>query len=376
MDAARVDASLVDLSKLTKRDFEEEEDVNTDTYKGPSANDPAYYNFDTAQSVTTIQHNTEKIKTTSAGISLTDPSLGESAFSVVNDDDTVDGEMMLATSSDPLTSLQKEELQFDLSFLHQQHDKQHQDTKSDTSDTVSDEKGLGSQQADTTLDDTPARMAAQETILGSTARTLEDRFNDATTDASLAAAALGLELSSEDTEALTEIADDDCFALVLAGIDEDRSFAEMFAILDSLIEEAEAKSDEELAQLQRSNIHVPQKIRPLLVEEASESGESVLQHLLKLHRWLEESEAEVEEERLKEEEDDRPTDGRTEMTSGHICHQGRKQGTAPVLPRTVESDDKKPQGRGHSTSGSITKAGVKLVSESDVATSRLGARTT
>ena len=79
LDGACVDNSLVDLAKLTKRGFEEEEPV-VGTYTSPSTADPACYRFDSAQSVTTIQHNTDKIESTSAGKSVASVDLGTSVF--------------------------------------------------------------------------------------------------------------------------------------------------------------------------------------------------------------------------------------------------------------------------------------------------------
>ena len=107
LDATRLDNSFVDLSKLTKREFKEEEEI-TGEYKGPTVGDPACYNFDSAQSVTTIKHNTDRIKTTSAGKSVGTLSLGESAFSIRNEGESEEEDEddfgRLATV-DPLTSL-------------------------------------------------------------------------------------------------------------------------------------------------------------------------------------------------------------------------------------------------------------------------------
>ncbi len=119
LDAARLDNSLVDLAKLTKRDFEEEE-VVVGEYNGTSATDPACYKFDSTQSVTTIKNNTKRIKSTSAGKLVASVDLGASVFSLKNDkeeDDSMDNAGKLAAASDPLASLGNEEMQFDLSFL-------------------------------------------------------------------------------------------------------------------------------------------------------------------------------------------------------------------------------------------------------------------
>jgi hypothetical protein len=107
VDAARLDDSLVDLTKMTKRDFEEEE-VAEGTYTGPSAQDPACYHFDEAQSVTTVKNRSGKYKNTTAGKSVTSISLGESKFEVGEEDSDEDDAALL--NSNPLETMQKDAL--------------------------------------------------------------------------------------------------------------------------------------------------------------------------------------------------------------------------------------------------------------------------
>ncbi len=244
LDAARVDNSLVDLAKLTKRGFEEEEPV-VGNYTGPSAADPACYKFDSAQSVTTVQHNTDKIKSTSAGKSVASVDLGASVFSLNDDDNSEDDADYnaggLAAASDPLTSFCNEEMQFDLSFMTSQSQARGYDT---SVNSLGQSDSKDSQESLDVSTKSPLNMAKE----------LESQFNDVTSDAGLAAAAIGLDLSSVDHD---NIQDDECFVLVLAGIDEPRSFEEMFEILESLIEEAEEEDKEVLRSMREMNTHVP-----------------------------------------------------------------------------------------------------------------------
>jgi hypothetical protein len=187
LDAARVDNSLVDLAKLTKRGFEEEEPV-VGEYTGPSAADPACYKFDSAQSVTTIQHNTDKIKRTSAGKSVASVDLGASVFSLNeddnSDDDAEDDAGGFAAASDPLTSLRNEEMQFDLSFMTSQ------------SQARVNEASVNSSGQSDSKDSRESPLDESTKSPLHTAKELESQFNDATSDAGLAAAAIGLDLSS------------------------------------------------------------------------------------------------------------------------------------------------------------------------------------
>ena len=120
LDAARLDNSLVDLTKLTKRDFEED-DKETEEYKGPTKNAPDCYKFDSTQSVTTLNHGTAKIL--SSGKSVKSVALGESVCSIDTQDDMEEDEEnsnAAALALDPLTKLMNEEVQFDLSYIAQE----------------------------------------------------------------------------------------------------------------------------------------------------------------------------------------------------------------------------------------------------------------
>jgi hypothetical protein len=342
LDAARVDNSLVDLSKLTKRDFEEDDPV-VDEYNGPSDTDPACYKFDSAQSVTTIQHNTEKLKATSAGKSVASQSIGETVFTlhIDEEDDDTNVDEGFAAAADPLTSLRNEEMQFDLTFLKSQQSVNNGNTSIQSpaqSNSTNSQEDIDQPRA------TPS----------SPAKALERQFNDATTDAALAAAAVGLDLASVTHP---DIQDEECFALVLAGIDVDRSFAEMFEILESLIEEAEEQDAEALHTLLEINTHVPDIIRKLLVEEARESGESVLDHLHKLHGWLRESEKEEAEENA----------------TMYRNHEGEYDKDESMLLRPEDYGNEKPQGCEHSEMISSTYGSAMSKSGTDELTSRLGA---
>ena len=348
LDAARVDNSLVDLAKLTKRGFEEEEPI-VGEYNGPSAADPAYYKFDSAQSVTTIHHNTDKIKSTSAGKSVDSPSIGDTVFTLRDDnsnsedDDDVNAGGFVA-ASDPLTSLRNEEMQFDLSFMASQ-----------LQSRVNNDSVDSSGQSDKDSRELPMDATTKSPVIMS--KELGIQFNDAASDAGLAAAAIGLNLSSIAHE---DIRDEDCFVTVLAGISEPRSFEEMFEILERLIEEAE-ETDEEVARSKlEMNNHVPAGIRDLLVEEARESGESVLDHLYKLHGWLRESEHEAAEENL---EIDRFHE-RQYDTDGSF-----------LLPRPEDYGNEEPQGCEHREMMSSTISGAQTTSDTDDLTARLGAHT-
>jgi hypothetical protein len=143
---------------------------------------------------------------------------------------------------------------------------------------------------------------------------------------------------------------------MLAGIDVDRSFAEMFTILDSLIEEAEETDNEVLHTQQEMNIHVPPEIGALLLKEARENNESALEHLQKLREWLYVAEEEEENEkgidRYREREYD--TDG-------------------SLLPRPEDYSDEEPQGSESSgTIPSTAEAAHSLLTTDDI-TARLGA---
>jgi DNA-binding transcriptional ArsR family regulator len=348
LDAARVDNSLVDLSKLTKRDFEEDEPV-VGEYNGPSATDPACYKFDSAQSVTTIQHNTDKLKASSAGKSVASLNMGESIFTLNqddDDDDDADGADAgaLAATSDPLTSLRDEEMQFDLSFLKTQ---QPMDNG---------EESIGNSGQSSSKESKAASSNELEVEVQSTAKVLATQFDEATSDAGLVAAAIGLDLSSVAQE---DIKDEDCFAIVLAGIDSARSFEEMFEILESLIEEAEESDSEVLRHLREMNTHIPQRLRELLVVEARESGESALDHLNKLHGWLRESEVEAADEEA--------------AIDRYHERQYFQDGT--LQPRPEEYGDEEPQGCEHRETMPRTNESAQTASATDDLTSRLGAHT-
>lgn len=344
LDAARVDNSLVDLSKLTKRDFEDD-DVVVGEYNGPSASDPACYKFDSAQSVTTIHHNSDKLKATPAGKSVASLNMGESVFTIDQDDDDSNddaGAEGLAAKSDPLASLRDEEMQFDLLFLKSQ---QLVDSGGESDAT----SGHSSSKASTAGSSPVPDVESQNT-----AQVLETQFNDATSDASLAAAAIGLDLSSTTQE---DIRDEDCFAIVLAGIETERSFAEMYTILESLIEEAEETDSVALQVLRTENIHVPPRLRELIADEARESDESELEYLNKLHGWLREAEEEDAEEKA--------------ATDRHHERQCFQDGTSQ--PRSEEYGDEEPQGCEHRETMPRTNECAQSASATDDLTSRLGA---
>lgn len=147
---------------------------------------------------------------------------------------------------------------------------------------------------------------------------------------------------------------------MLAGIDVNRSFDEMFEIMDSLIEEAEETDEEALRSLLEINLHVPPDIRQVLDNEARECGESVIDHLYKLYDWLLESQAEDEVEDA--DDTDRP-------------HEREADTEESVLPEPVDDGDEKPQGCDHTETMSRTNARARLTSVPDDFTARLGART-
>ncbi len=346
LDAARVDNSLVDLAKLTKSGFEEEEPT-VGVYNGPAATDPACYKFDSAQSVTTLHNDTDKIKSNSTGKSVASPSIGGSVYTLHDaDSDSEEGAnesaAELAAASDPLTSFHNEEMQFDLSFMTSQS--QVECDALDGSSVQSVSKDLMA----------PPLTDGTET-LSNTAKVLEAQFNDATSDAGLAAAALGLDLSSDAQEV---IQDEECFAFVLAGIDEPRSFEEMFEILESLIEEAEEKDEEVLHSMMEMNTHVQAGIRELLVKEAQESGASVSDHLDKIHGWLRESEHEVAEENLKIDR----------------YHERQNDKDGSLLPRPEVYGYEEPQGCDPKEKLPCTNGSAQSAAAAGDVTSRLGAQ--
>ncbi len=184
-------------------------------------------------------------------------------------------------------------------------------------------------------------------------------------DAGLAAAAVGLDLSSAahggTDEALLFPANTTCCAVMLAGIDVNRSFEEMFEILDSLIEEAEETDEDVLRTLLEINIHVPSEIRPLLVNEAQESGESIIDYLYRLYDWLSES----QEEDMEENADD----------TNHRHHEREFDTEGSTLPTPVDAGDEKPQGCEHGESMSSTNSSAQMTLDTEELTSRLGACT-
>ncbi len=347
LDAARVDSSLVDLSKLTKRDFEEDEPV-VGEYNGPSSSDPACYQFDSAQSVTTIQHNTDKLKASSAGKSVATMNMGASVFTLDDDNEDEDdaGVGALAATSDPLQTLRNEEMQFDLAFLKSQQ--RYNNNGEESMDTSSQSHDKDTQSEDK---DTPVNEQAPPS---STSKALESQFDDATSDACLAAAAIGLEIESV---AQDEILDEDCFAIVLAGIESERSFGEMFEILESLIEEAEETDNVVLRGLRERNTHVPERLRELIIDEARESEESVIDHLNKLHGWLRESEVEDADEKA----------------ASVRYHERQNVQNGTFQPRPEDFGNEKPQGCEHREKMPSTNASAQSASATDDLTSRLGA---
>ena len=340
LDAARLDNSLVDLTKLTKRDFEEDKE-DTEEYKGPQKQDLECYNFDSIQSVTTIRHGADTLKIPSSGKSMKSVAFEESVCSIgtqeTTDDDDEEDDNAAALALDPITKLRNEEMQFDLSFME------------DSGSNQNKEAGR------LYMDDDGSKMEEDEADVSSvhneaedpeTKDILETQRKRAATDAALAAATVGLDLSSVASEQdNTELS----FAIVLAS---DRcSFQEMYDILDSLIEETLQSDDTKREILQESNTHVPTNIRVLMSEEAKANEESELDLALKIRNWL--SQAENEE-------------------AGEECYREREYDTeGSVLPRPEDFGDEEPQGCGASANAMHKDASQSA----DISTAWLGAGT-
>jgi hypothetical protein len=190
-----------------------------------------------------------------------------------------------------------------------------------------------------------------------TEKRLATQLDDETSDAGLAAAAIGLDLASTGQ---MDVRDEDCFAIVLAGIESERSFAEMFEILESLIEEAEETDEIVLRDLREMNSHVPPRLRELIIIEARESGESVVDYLHKLHGWLRDSEEEVAEEEAARDR----------------YHERQYFQDGTLQPRPEEYGDEKPQGCEHRETMPSTNGSAQSASATENLTSRLGAQPT
>ena len=177
---------------------------------------------------------------------------------------------------------------------------------------------------------------------------IENQLKESSADAKLAAAAMGLELDSLQSQDSEEGLS---FIFVLA---DDRTFGEMYAILEDLLKEEQTADPAEREQLKSENSHITSELRSLLATEARDRGESKENRLLKLHNWLkvaEDEEAENNgEERYREREYDQ---------------------TGSPFPRTEEYGDEEPQGCGQD--GSNTSTSVANVSIINSATARLGA---
>jgi hypothetical protein len=278
LDAARLDNSLVDLTKLTKRDFEEDED-DGEEYKGPQKNDLDCYKFDSAQSVRTINHGTEKIKLPSSGKTVKSVMFGESVCSIgtqdTMDEDEEDNNAA-ALALDPITKLRNEEMQFDLSFMEDNQDQQE-----------ANDRGMLEDDNETKMvdDDVEESSEPSETEKSETTKILDDQRRSAATDAALAAATVGLDLASVASEQdNAELS----FAIVLAS--DGRSFQDMYEILDSLIEEALQSEITNRESLQESNTHVPTNVRTLLSTEAKANEESELDLASRIRNWLKQAE--------------------------------------------------------------------------------------
>ena len=348
LDAARLDNSLVDLTKLTKRDFEDEEEEETGEYKGPAQKDPDCYNFSSAQSITTIQNGTDKVKFKSSGKSVKSVALGESVCSIGTQEDVEDDEEdtnAAALALDPLTKMRNEEVQFDLSFMEQSNNPTAAATNGTSSTDENEEMEEDDEGKESEDDDPSASKERTETD-----QIWEKQRQGASTDAALAAAMVGLDLTSVTSEVDTaELS----FAIVLAG--EGRSFQEMYDILDSLREEVSAIDEATKEALVGLHTHIPQNIRDLLTTEAEANEETELEQVLKIRNWLTQAE-EIEAEEAGEER------GREREYDEH----------GSLLPRTEEYGDEEPQGSGTSTTTSrTTDAMVELSADSSA--TRLGA---
>lgn len=333
LDAARLDNSLVDLTKLTKRDFEED-DEETEEYKGPTKNAPDCYKFDSTQSVTTLNHGTAKML--SSGKSVKSVALGESVCSIDTQDDMDEDEEnsnAAALALDPLTKLMNEEVQFDLSYVAQE--------------TISRREA----EDGTTINDgeeDESTSTHSDTSKSETAMLLETQRRSAISDAALAAATVGLDLESVASEPdKVELS----FAIVLAG--EGRSFQEMFDILDALLEECILSNKKEREILESTNTNVPQNIRDLLAIEARESDEREFEVVTKIRNWLQQAEDQEAEEAGEESYRDREYDS-----------------TGNILPLSGDYGDEEPQGCGASSNAMHTDA---TSYSTDSPTARLGA---
>ena len=347
LDAARLDNSLVDLTKLTKREFEEDED-ETEEYKGPKKNDLDCYKFGSTQSVTTINHGAEKLKIPSSGKTVKSVAFGESVCSIDTQDDMQedeDDENAAALALDPISKLRNEVVQFDLSFMEGK-------VKTPEEDFVEVDKDNESSAADGAPEDLPS-VESVSVEQSETVQLLENQRKLAATDAALAAATVGLDLSSvTDEDDNRELS----FAILLAS--DGRTFQEMYDILDSLLEENLTADKTQVEDLRAKHIHVPGNIRLLLTSEAEANGESEFDLVVRIRNWL----LQAEDEEAKE--------------AGEEHHRDREYDTdGSVLPRPEEFGDGEPQGCGASLI--TTRTNVANASQSaDSSTARLGAKTT
>ena len=339
LDAARLDNSLVDLTKLTKREFEEDEE-ETEEYKGPMKNAPDCYKFDSTQSITTLQHATAKIMP--SGKSVKSVAFGESVCSIDTQDDMEEDEEesnAAALALDPITKLRNEEVQFDLSYLEQETAKR----PAETSDSAADEE-------DKMEDDDEEGSGHSDTSKSETTRILESQRRSAATDAALAAATVGLDLESVASE--TDKAELS-FAIVLAG--DGRTFQEMYDILDSLLEECILSDRMERDLLEATHTNVSKNIRDLLSAEAKASDESEFEVVTKIRNWLRQAEDEDAEDAGEDRYCEREYDAE-----------------GAILPRPEDYGDEEPQGCGASSTAMHTDA---TSHSADSSTARLGAST-
>lgn len=343
LDAARLDNSLVDLTKLTKRDFEEDRE-ETEGYKGPQNKDPTSYRFDSAQSVTTIMHGAEKLKLPSSGKTVKSVAFGESVCSIKtieSEGDEEDDGNAATLALDPITKLRNEEVQFDLTFLGEQDER-----------NASEEPGMMEVDDDARSVDDDS-VATSECEKSETTKILATQRRTAATDAALAAATVGLDLTSVASE--TDNAELS-LAIVLAG--DGRSFQEMFDILDSLLEESLLSSDEkEMESICAWNNHVPADIRNLLSAEATANKESGFDLVTRIRNWLRQAEDEEAEE------------------AGEERYREREYNNdGSILPRPEDYGDVEPQGCGDSSTATRTDSAMASQS-TDSSTARLGAST-
>lgn len=357
VDAARLDDSLVDLTKMTKRDFEEEEAADG-TYTGPSAKDPACYHFDEAQSVTTVKNRSGKYKDTAAGKSVTSISLGESRFEV-GEQQSDEEEEATRRTSDPLEALQKETMHFDLGYLatEARHSNLEHESTAET-DTTGEE---GAEASGTTkVSPNKKGDIANEEREATIATQMRDLEDSAELEASLMAAAVGLDLNASAT-AGEEDRDREgrSFATILTG--NDRSFTDMYDILASLILEEHTRDPTECRTVRASHAHIPDGLREYLTAESNESGESALEYIIRLRKWLMEAEIEIAMEE-------------NSTAIEETRHEVQYDANGNVLPRPEEYGEEEPQGCGTRDTQEVAAASATTLSSSTgTPTSQLGA---